>query len=227
MNSISGPGIVLRRSRRAEDDLRLTLFFREHGKMLVVSKGGQKPKSRLKSVQEPFTEADFQVFAPDGGVNGRLAVGSLMDSHQGLRTRFDAFETASRACETVDVLVPFRAPSSDVYDILRSALRSLSTGSPANIEWVLFVARLLQCLGHGDVSERLVSLLEPSEREAAGEAIVSTDDSAHLLVQPASLERCLNLVNAELEQILPWRLKSDKAGSYGSDVPAKTEGNFK
>lgn len=213
MNALTGTGIVIRRTRREEDDLRLTLFFRDHGKLLVTSKGGQKPGSRLKSVHEPFTEGDFQVFAPENGVNGRLAVGLLIDSHQGIRARFEAFEIASRACETVDVLVPFRAPASDVYDILRSALRSLSTGSPPPVEWVLFVARMLISLGHGDISERLLALLEPSEREAAGEAIVSHEGSAHLLVQPASLERCLNLVNAELERILPWRLKSDRAAT--------------
>ena len=196
MNALTGPGLVLRRNKRAEDDVRLTVFFREHGKVFATSKGGQKAKSVLKAIQEPFTEADFHVFAPEHGVNGRLGGGKLIDSHQGIRTRFAAFETASRVCEVVDVLVPFRAASPEVYDILRSALRSLSTGAQVDYEWVLFVARLLASMGHGDVSDRLTALLEgksPSE------------------VQPESLERCLNLVNAELEQILPWRLKSDRA----------------
>ena len=213
MNALTGPGLVLRRAKRAEDDMRLTVFFREFGKVLATSRGSQKPKSVLKAVQEPFTEADFHVFAPEHGVNGRMAGGKLIDSHQGIRTRFDAFETASRACETVDVLVPFRAPSPEVYDILRSALRSLSAGSSPVVEWVLFVTRLLVTLGHGDVSERLTALLEPSEREAAEAAIVSTGMSPALTVQPATLERCLNLVNAELEQILPWRLKSERASA--------------
>ncbi|MBV9080086.1 MAG: DNA repair protein RecO [Elusimicrobia bacterium] len=211
MNSLSGPGIVLRRHKRGEEDIRLTLFFRDAGKLLATSKGGQKPASKLKALQEPFTEADFHVFAPEHGVNGRLAGGRLMDSHQGLRGRYEAFETASRACETVDVLVPFRAPSGDVYDILRTVLRSLAAGSPPTVEWVLFVTRLLMCLGHGDVSDRLLALLEPSERAAAGAAFESRADDAQLSVQPQSLERCLNLVNAELEHILPWKLKSDRA----------------
>ena len=59
MNALTGPGIVLRRAKSAEDDMRLTVYFREFGKVLVTSKGSQKAKSVLKAVQEPFTEADF------------------------------------------------------------------------------------------------------------------------------------------------------------------------
>lgn len=219
MIPLTGTGLVLRRSRRGEVDVRLTVFMREVGKVLVLSKGGQRPQFKLRSLQEPFTEADFHLFVPpDNGVNGRLAGGKLIDSHQGLRTRYDAFETASRMLETVDVLVPFRAPAADVYDILRAALRTLASGMPADEEWVLFVARLLRCLGHGDIAERLLTLLEPSEREAAGAALDSSTEAA-LPIRPASLERCQNLVDAELEQILPWRLKSDRASDQASTDP--------
>jgi hypothetical protein len=86
----------------------------------------------------------------------------------------------------------------------------LSAGLPPAEEWVLFVARLLRCLGHGDVTERLLALLEPSEREEASAVLDSPTETA-LHVRPESLERCQNLVDAELERILPWRLKSDRA----------------
>lgn len=213
----TGPGLVLRRTKRGEDDFRLTVFIREVGKTLVLSKGGQRPKYKLRSLQEPFTEADFHLFfPPDNGINGRLAGGKLINSHQGLRSNYEAFQTASRMVETVDVLVPFRAPAPDVYDILRTSLKALSAGLPAPEEWVLFVAHLLQCLGHGDVTDRLLTLLEPSEREAAGAALESpTETSLH--VRPASLERCQTLVDAELEHILPWRLKSDRASEKISE----------
>ena len=210
MIPLGGAGLVLRRSKRGEEDIRLTVFLREAGKVIVLSKGGQRPQFKLRALQEPFTEADFHLFVPpDNGVNGRLAGGKLLDSHAALRRNYDAFQTAARMMETVDVLVPFRAPAADVYDILRAALRALSAGLPPSEEWVLFVARLLRCLGHGDVTERLLALLEPSEREAVGAVLDSPTETA-LPVRPASLERCQNLVDAELERILPWRLKSDR-----------------
>jgi hypothetical protein len=218
---LAGLGLVLRRSKREEDDVRLTVLMREAGKILVLSKGGQRPQFKLRALQEPFTEADFHLFVPpDNSVNGRLAGGKLVDSHQGLRGSYEAFHTGSRMLETVDVLVPFRAPAADVYDILRTALRALSSGMPAAEEWVLFVARLLRCMGHGDVTERLLTLLEPSEREVVGAALDSSTETA-LHVRPASLERCQTLVDRELEHILPWRLKSDRAAAddASEDMP--------
>jgi hypothetical protein len=219
MIPLDGLGLVLRRAKIGEEDLRLTVLLRESGKLLAVAKGGLRPQNKLRALQEPFTEADFHLFVPsDHGVNARLAGGKLVDSHQGLRTRYDAFETASRTIETVEALLPFRAPAPDVYDILRSALRALSAGQPAAEEWVLFVARLLRCLGHGDVTDRLVALLEPSERETAEAALETSEESA-LHVRPASLERCQHLVDAELELILPWRLKSDRVARESAPVP--------
>ena len=224
MKPLSGPGIVLRRGRRAEEDVQLTVFLRATGQLLVTSRGGQRVQSKMRSLQEPFTEADYQLFAPDDGVSARLAGGKLLDSHEGLRFRMEAFETASRACEAVDALLPFRAPSADVYDILRSALRSLSGGSSASVEWVLFAARLLRCLGHGDVTGRLIGLLDPAVRDAASRAFERRPDAWTKSVPPESLEKCHILVDAELEQILPWRLKSERASRAGDQSQEPPEG---
>ena len=189
MESLVGRGIVLRRVRHLDDDFKLTVLLRDAGKVMAVSKGGQRMASKLKSVQEPFVEAEFQVFAPPHGVNGRLAGGRLLDSHRALRSNIDAFNIACRCCEVVEMLLPYRAPSPDVYDILRASLQSLqSMDGPALSplhQWVLFVVQILHVLGHGDVSE-----------------------TARRLLSEAPLERCVAHVDAELERILPYRLKS-------------------
>ncbi len=185
MDSISGVGLVLRRARHLDNDLKLTILMREFGKVLAVSKGGQRMSSKLKAVQEIFSEADYQVFVPAHGVNGRLVSGRLIGSHEKLRGNYDAFGIACRCCEVVEMLLPFRAPSPDVYDILRESLQSLQSSQSPLHDWVLFVVRILKALGHGDVSEK------------ASQSLVD-----------APLERCVALVEAELERILPWRLKS-------------------
>ncbi len=189
MDSISDVGLVLRRVKHMDNDFKLTILLRETGKVLAVSRGGQKMASKLKAIQEPFIEADFQVFAPPHGVNGRLAGGRLINSHMDLRSNIDAFNIACRCCETVEMLLPYRAPSPDVYDILRASLQSLQTTDESTLsplrQWVLFVVRLLQALGHGDVTEM-----------------------ARRLLSEAPLEKCVAYVDAELEQILPYRLKS-------------------
>lgn len=188
MDSVSGVGLVLRRERHLEQDLRLTILMRDAGKVKAISKGGQRLSSKLKAIQEPFTEADFQLYLPPHGGYGRLAGGRLVHSHQNLRAHLEAFQLACRCCEVVEALLPARAPSPDVYDILRQSLQVLQTpephGSPLH-EWVLFVVRLLKTLGHGDVSAETGRL--------------STE---------GSLTHCVAFLESELERILPWRLKS-------------------
>lgn len=189
MEPLSSRGLVLRRVRHLDDDFKLTLFLRDAGKVLAISKGGQKMASKLKAVQQPFVEADFHLFIPPHGVNGRLVSGRLLDSHERLSSNLDAFQMACQCCEVVEMLLPFRAPSPEVYDILRQSLQALQTLDSPSLsplrEWVLFVVRMLKVLGHGDVSEQ-----------------------ASRLLSEAPLDRCVSLVNAELERILPWRLKS-------------------
>jgi hypothetical protein len=87
------------------------------------------------------------------------------------------------------MLLPFRAPAPDVYDILRQSFQALQTigaSQPSPLhEWVLFIVRLLKAMGHGDVSDEAAALLSGSP-----------------------LQRCVSFVEAELERILPYRLKS-------------------
>lgn len=165
-----------------EEDTRLTVLLRDHGKLSVVSRGSMRPGSKLKAVQEPFSEADFQIYVPAHGTHGRLTGGKLIDSHQPLRQRYDCFETACKCCEVVEMLLPFRAPSPEVFDILRQILGSLQMTVDPRQEWVRFVVRMLECLGHGDLSSK---------------------------VESASMDQSLAVVDEELKQILPWRLKSE------------------
>lgn len=182
MNSLSGPALVLKRARHLDHDARMTVFFRDHGKLAVVAKGGLRLQSKLKSLLEPFSETDLQVYVPEHGTYGRLAGGKLLDSHEALRARFSAYQLACRSCEMVDILIPFRAPSADVFDILRDALKALHAAESPETEWVHFGVRLLRCLGHGDLSEKLASL---------------------------SLSQAMTHLDQELKRVLPWPMKSE------------------
>lgn len=167
-----------------DEDVRLTLLLRDAGKVTVVSKGGQRLRSKLKGVQEPFSSADYQIYLPQHGSNGRLGGGRLIESFSGIRTNVMAFSTAARCVEVVDMMLPFRAPSPDVFDILHAAFQALASSPAPDVEWIHFVRKLLNCLGHGDLTEKVTELLP-------------------------NVERCRTFVDAELERVLPWPLKSE------------------
>ena len=197
MNALSSLGLVLRRQRHLDEDVKLTLLLRDHGKIIAVSKGGLRLGSKLKALHEPFTEADFQIYLPSQGVNGRVTGGKLVDSFHGLRADLGAFQFAAASSETVEALLPFRAPATDVFDILRDTFRGLQSNPIPELEWVFFVVRLLKCLGHGDLSARVKETLSAG---AAGGAEAEPAVS--------SVKRCRRLVDDELGLILPWRLRS-------------------
>jgi hypothetical protein len=223
MNILTDRGLVLRRVRHLENDVRLTLLLRETGKVLAVSKGGRRFSSKLKSVQEPFTEADFHVFLAPHGFNARLMTAQLVNTYFPLRGHVDAFETASRCCETVDVLLPFRAASPDVFDILQCALAAMCATKQPRREWVVFVVRLMRTLGHGDFTEAVLDVIEPAERAMLETALhmgPRREGMADLILSPISLGRSTAFVEKQLEQVLPWRLKSD-AVNLAAEPPAK------
>lgn len=191
MKAISDKGLVLRRKRHLENDTRLTVLLREHGKFSLISKGTALLKSKLKALQEPFSEIDIQVFVPLQGTHGRLVAGKLLHSFDRIRSSFEAFLVASTCCEVVEMLVPFRAPSPEVFDILQDAFSHLEMSQDIREDWVRFCQALLKSLGHGDISEKLENM---------------------------SSSQRFDVALGELEQILPWRLKSDIASLRQTSV---------
>lgn len=186
LDSLIGRGLVLKRARHLDDDSRLTVFFRDVGKIQVLCKGTQKMRAKLRSLTELFVEADFHLAISAHGLSGRLIGGRLLESRRFLCEKFNRFETASRILETVDVLLPARAPAPEVFDILRQALQALKAAPEPDWAWVQFVVKLLKCLGHGDMLES--GSMDPSS--------------------PSNLLAWLSRVDEELERLLPRRLKS-------------------
>lgn len=185
----SDTGIVLKRNRHLENDVRICLFLRHHGKVQALAKGGQRINSKLKGLLEPFAFGDYQVFLPHQGVSSRLISGSLRESHRSIRMNLAAFELACKCCEVVDMLLPFRAPSEDIFDHLQATFRRFQFMSHPKVEWINFVTKILKDLGHGDFSDYV---------------------SRH------SVDQSLAFLNHHLNRILPWPLKSNVLTQIGS-----------
>jgi DNA repair protein RecO len=162
--------------------MRLTLFLRDIGKVFVVAKGGQKSSSKLKAFYDIFTEAEFQIYINPHALHGRLTGGKLHRSHTGLSQSVEVFQMACQCCEVLEALVPFRAPSPELYRVLSETLHKLSNGHDREVVWVTYLTQLLKCLGHGDFSAE---------------------------VHDQSVAAAREFVEGHLSQILPWKLKSD------------------
>jgi DNA repair protein RecO len=200
MQPLSGPGLVLRRTRLMEEDVRLIILMRDFGKFSVVSRGGMKFGAKLKAIQEPFTEADFHLSATAHGVHARLLSGRLIQSFPGLPKSLDAFSTAARCVDVVDASLPHRAPSPDVFDILRLSLLDLSKGESPESVWLDFCLLMLRCLGYGDLLTELIKIApEFVDHGSAG----SIDVTRWRNISETSRNRCRAFLESRLEHILP------------------------
>ncbi len=205
----TGPGLVLRRTRHMEQDVRLTVFLREVGKIVVLAKGGLKSANRLKALQDPLTEAEYHILLAPQGIHGRLIGGKLIASPHLFSKNWDNFSLASKCCEVVDCLLPFRAPSPDVYDILHATLQRVATESLSAQHWIQFNLRLLNALGYGELTEDVLRLLQPDEFNRFRDGAADEEfDSTWQTVSASSLNRCQAFLEARLSALLPWPLKS-------------------
>ncbi|MFN0117183.1 MAG: DNA repair protein RecO [Elusimicrobiota bacterium] len=211
MKTYTSAGIVIKREKHLESDDRLIVFTKEWGRLLLNAKLSRRLFSKLRSVQEPFVEADFYFAMPEHAYYGRLISGKVIDSHQGLRNHLLAYGIASQCCEVINNLLPFRAPSPDVFDILRTVLRVIPHSQPRFL-WVLFLRRFLWVLGHGDLTSNLMDLCPPQEKERWEShfhlEFENKDWGQAEFVSPV-IDQLTHFLEEKLMEIHPWKLKSN------------------
>jgi recombinational DNA repair protein (RecF pathway) len=208
---INDTGIVLYRSRFADEDIRTKIFLKTGGKALLSIKSGLKLSSKLKSLTEPFTEADYQLYLPPHSPSGRVIGGRPLQSFQYLKSNVPAFSIASQCCETIELLFPFRGASAQAYDLLQNTLKTLNTPDLPTIEWPLFIFQLIHVLGHGDYSPDIIKSLSPSEK-AAFEHWTDRGQpwERHRFPQwsPETAQKIVRIMENQLNFLLPKPLKS-------------------
>ena len=211
MATFTDMGLILRRSTSLDDDVKVTVLLKTHGKITAIMKGARRSKMKLKTLLEPFTEADYQVFAPGHATQGRLINGSLKNSHSRIRTSVPAFSTACRMCEVIDLLIPQRMPSPEVFDILRLSFRWLDQMCPVQSVWIFFAGRLLKNLGYGDMVDGLMPSVPESEREHLRSILCAPVDQANagpIELPDGVMDPWTVLIDSRLDELLPRGLKS-------------------
>ena len=139
--------LVLRRSDSGENDRRLTLLARGHGRTDVVAKGARKGGSRLAGSSEPLIHARFSWHA---GRNRRFITSvQPITSFPGLRADYDRLVAGLALAEVLAWALPYNSPDDDALDLALGTLASLAeSGQPlAALSWGL--AHLLRDQGHG------------------------------------------------------------------------------
>ena len=115
-------GIVLGRTKLAEQDLILTILAQDGSQVRAVAKGARKPGGRLASRVELFCETDFLISR--GRSLGIVSEASLIEAHEGLRGDLERVSAASVIAEIGRLCCYEEVQDGYLYPICSRALRA-------------------------------------------------------------------------------------------------------
>lgn len=138
-------GIVIRTNEYGETNQIVTIYTREMGKVGAMARGAKKPKSRLSSISQLFTNGLFLVQVTSG--LGTLQQGEIIQSMRAIRE--DLVITAHAACvvELTDRLTEDRAANPFLYELLLQTLQYMNDGVDPEVLLYIYEIKMLQVAG--------------------------------------------------------------------------------
>ena len=148
MASSSTTAILLRRIEYGDNDLIVTLFSLDQGKISAIAKSAKKSVRRFAGVLEPFSILDVVLTRGRGKGMHVLQEASLEEPH--FRIREDIIKTAyaSYWMETIYQWMADGQPQEEIYHLTTHVLAQLNRGdTPVEVLSMLFQMRFLSIAG--------------------------------------------------------------------------------
>ena len=147
-------GIVIRRVDYGENNKIITIYTREWGKIGVMARGANKPKSRLSSVTQLFYYGYFLVKGSTG--LGSLSQGEPISSFRHIREDIISTAYASYIIELLDKATDERKPNPFLFELVYQTLNYINEGYDAEVLTAIFEMKMLSVLGIPPVLDRCV-----------------------------------------------------------------------
>lgn len=142
-------GIVLFRQDFREADRIICLYTRLHGRINLRLPGVNRAKGKLKALSEPFTCADYRIYARSARVLGTVTGGKISRVFPTIRRDLKRQTLALHFCELMMRLTPLHQPSEQKYRLLLQVLTELEYGQPNPAFVPAFTLRLMAAAGFG------------------------------------------------------------------------------
>lgn len=140
--------IVLSARPASETDKKLTLFTREKGRVFARAAGARRPGARLAAATEPTVESRFRLWWAPESPSARVTGGAPAATFPAVRRDWARLTSALFLCEWVERLTPLAQAAPEKYDLLRSALGALETGSVEAVR-LTFLIKFIDMAGYG------------------------------------------------------------------------------
>lgn len=146
MKSFKVEAIILKSKNYGEADRILTVFSKNHGKLVVIAKGARRINSKKGPTLEVFNKVTLLL---SSGKNfDIISESTVLENFAGLRKKLKLVGLAYNICELVDKLTPEHQESPAIFDLLSQTLKSLSTKITDKNLILNFKQKLLEDLGY-------------------------------------------------------------------------------
>ena len=141
-------GFVLQTHSYSESDKIAQLYTQKFGRVKAVVKGVRKPKSRMASSIELFTESSFMLHKKTGGDFYLMSQAKALDDYRDLKKDFAGITMLQILADVMIHALADHEPHAEVYALLKQTLEALRSHRGAG-EPVLttFLLRLLELSG--------------------------------------------------------------------------------
>jgi DNA repair protein RecO (recombination protein O) len=141
--------MVLGATAYAEADKIVQIYTLQLGRVRAIVKGIRKPKSKLASSIDLFTESTFSLHKKASGSLYVLGQAKLLNGYADLKKDFLAITTLQVLAEMVSQSTPEGEQHIEVYELLKDTLDVLKNEPKSNeLILIAFILKLMEFLGY-------------------------------------------------------------------------------
>ncbi|NVM25106.1 MAG: DNA repair protein RecO [Desulfobacterales bacterium] len=141
--------IILRTKDFGESDLLVTFFSSLYGNLKGVAKGARRSSKRFVNSLNIFSLVNLEFRERRSGDLVWLDSCELIDGFPGIRSDYNLLLRASYMVEMTEILFPLNVPSSEMFQLLKFALSSISNRRNTEETMIMFQARAMKIGGFG------------------------------------------------------------------------------
>ena len=141
--------IILKTRDLGESDLLVTFFSSVYGNLKGVAKGARRSSKRFVNSLSTFSLVDVGFRERRSGDLVWVELCELLDGFPGIRSDYNLLLRASYMVEMTEILFPSNVPSSEMFQLLRVGLESISKRQNVDETIIAFQARALKIGGFG------------------------------------------------------------------------------
>jgi DNA repair protein RecO (recombination protein O) len=141
--------VVLHTRKFRESSKIVTLYTRDHGKIAVIARGVERPKSKFGSVLQPMACISTMIYMKEGRDLQNLSDAEAIARFNGITSSLERMSAGLSIIELVNATVHESDPSPHLFDALIEALRTLNSQEQGeDLVHLWFIIRLATELGY-------------------------------------------------------------------------------